>query len=81
MKKMVYQFNLRPAARQVWWSKSREEPGAHKQRHPNNQYQIRTFGEKLFGENRVDTIFRAGFLPCSFFSTWRYQAKRAGLPP
>jgi hemoglobin-like flavoprotein len=47
---------------QVWWSKSREEPDAHKQRHPINQDQIRTFGE-----NRVDTIFGAGLLPCSFF--------------
>jgi hypothetical protein len=30
---------------QVWWSKSREEPGAHKQRHPINQDQIRILGK------------------------------------
>ena len=53
---MVYDFGLRLSRKvKVWWSKSREEPGAHKQRHPNNQDQIRTFGE-----NRVDTFFEQG---------------------
>jgi len=42
---MVYQSDLRLAARLVWWSKSREEPDAHKQRHPVNQDQIQIFGE------------------------------------
>jgi hypothetical protein len=58
---------------EVWWSKSREEPGAHKQRHPVNQRQI-----SIFRGNRVDTIFRAGLWPCSFF--WNNQLSN-GVPP
>jgi hypothetical protein len=51
---------------EVWWSKSREEPGAHKQRHPVNQDQI-----QHFGENRVDTIFGAGLNALLFFCQHR----------
>src|SRR5258708_34350325 len=43
---MVYHFGLRLSRKvEVWWSKSREEPGAHKQRHPINQDQIRILGK------------------------------------
>jgi hemoglobin-like flavoprotein len=47
---------------EVWWSKSREEPDAHKQRHPVNQDQI-----QIFRGNRVDTIFGAGLIALLFF--------------
>jgi hypothetical protein len=47
---------------QVWWSKSREEPGAHKQRHPINQDQIR-----ILGKTGSTQFLEQGLPPCSFF--------------
>jgi hemoglobin-like flavoprotein len=48
---------------EVWWSKSREEPGAHKQRHPAKQRQISSFGET--GSTQ---FFERGFGPALFFA-------------
>jgi hypothetical protein len=63
MKKMVYHCRLRLAARFKSGGPSLgRSPGAHKQRRPVNQDQI-----QFFGENRVDTIFRAGLLALLFF--------------
>ena len=60
---MVYQFGLRPATgRTVWWSKSREEPGAQKQRHPINQDQI-----EFLGKIGSTQFLEQGLVPCSFF--------------
>jgi hypothetical protein len=47
---------------EVWWSKSREEPGAHKQRHPINQDQI-----EFLGKTGSTQFFEQGLAPCSFF--------------
>jgi hypothetical protein len=47
---------------EVWWSKSREEPGAHKQRHPVKQRQI-----SIFGETGSTQFFERGFGPALFF--------------
>jgi hemoglobin-like flavoprotein len=59
---MVYEFRLRPATGlSVWWSKSREEPGAQKQRHPINQDQI-----QIFGEIGSTQFLEQGLVPCSF---------------
>jgi hemoglobin-like flavoprotein len=46
---------------EVWWSKSREEPGAHKQRHPVKQRQI-----SIFGETGSTQFFERGFGPALF---------------
>jgi hypothetical protein len=46
----------------VWWSKSREEPGAQKQRHPINQDQIR-----ILGKTGSTQFLEQGLPPCSFF--------------
>jgi hypothetical protein len=46
---------------EVWWSKSREEPGAHKQRHPVNQRQI-----SIFGETGSTQFLERGFGPALF---------------
>jgi hypothetical protein len=47
---------------EVWWSKSREEPGAHKQRHPVKQRQI-----SIFGETGSTQFLERGFGPAHFF--------------
>jgi hypothetical protein len=57
---------------QVWWSKSREEPGAHKQRHPINQDQIR-----ILGKTGSTQFLEQGLPPCSFFlSDFGFTAKQ-----
>ena len=45
-----------------WWSKSREEPDAHKQRHPINQDQI-----EFLGQIGSTQFLEQGYEPCSFF--------------
>jgi hypothetical protein len=45
-----------------WWSKSREEPDAHKQRHPINQDQI-----EFLGQIGSTQFLEQGLAPCSFF--------------
>jgi hypothetical protein len=52
---------------EVWWSKSREEPGAHKQRHPVKQRQI-----SIFGEIGSTQFFERGFGP-ALFLFWKNQ--------
>jgi hypothetical protein len=63
---------------EVWWSKSREEPGAHKQRHPVKQRQISTFGET--GSTQ---FFEQGCGPALFLEespAARRQAACYGIP-
>jgi hypothetical protein len=55
---------------EVWWSKSREEPGAHKQRHPVKQRQI-----SIFGETGSTQFFERGFGPALFLETAGLQRR------
>jgi hemoglobin-like flavoprotein len=61
---------------EVWWSKSREEPGAHKQRHPVNQRQI-----SIFGETGSTQFLERGFGPALFFgkSTLAFTQDEAAM--
>jgi hemoglobin-like flavoprotein len=60
---------------EVWWSKSREEPGAHKQRHPVKQRQISTFGET--GSTQ---FFERGFGPALFLeNSFQRRSRRADM--
>jgi hemoglobin-like flavoprotein len=59
---------------EVWWSKSREEPGAHKQRHPVKQRQI-----SIFGETGSTQFFERGFGPALFFGKPAFNAVRVDM--
>jgi hypothetical protein len=57
-----YDFRRRLSVRIVWWSKSREEPGAHKQRQP-----AATITSLIKAGNRAEKFFEQGLHPALFF--------------
>lgn len=59
-----------------WWSKSREEPDAHKQRHPINQDQI-----EFLGKTGSTQFLEQGSEPCSFFMWRSFFAMTASSNP
>uniref|UniRef100_Q07NK5 Uncharacterized protein n=1 Tax=Rhodopseudomonas palustris (strain BisA53) TaxID=316055 RepID=Q07NK5_RHOP5 len=63
-----YDFRRRLSARIVWWSKSREEPGAHKQRHP-----VATTISLTKTGNRAEKFFEQGLHPALFFCVDGYS--------